>query len=121
MRHAELGSERRGFSVLELLIALVILLSAGLPLLALCRQGLATDRGAQAAEARLAGAQVVLEQTALLPRRDLDIRLGERLVDRYVVRVARPGPSLYRVAIADTGATEAELLVTVLFRPAAGP
>ena len=120
-RRAEREKPRRGFSLLELLIALVVLIAAGLPLLSLSRQSVASDQHAQAAEARLEGANALLNAHALLRRRDLDIRLGERTVGSFIVRVARPEASLFRVAVVDTTPDRPELLVAVFYTPDDSP
>ena len=107
----------RGLGLLEVVAALAILSVAGLSLLATTS---ATVREvAQAAErARLLAAEErLLAVHALLERGDLDRRLGIREYGAFVVRVQRPTPDLYRIAVAAAAVPDLEDLVTVVFRP----
>ena len=71
----------------------------------------------------MADEERLLAAYPLLPRGDLDRRLGRRHVGPYVVTVERPERTLYRVALARQEASDVEDLVTVVFRPegARGP
>ena len=108
---------RAGFALLEALIALAILGTAGLSLVALVRSGLDGERRAQAQERELAAASRVLTAMTLLTRSDLDQRIGHHPVGEFVVDVERPERTLYRIALANADRTETELLVTVVYRP----
>jgi prepilin-type N-terminal cleavage/methylation domain-containing protein len=112
---------RRGFTILELIVAMTVLVAAGLPMLALAQQSRDADRRARAEEMVMEHAHLVLESQTMLPRRDLDLRIGDRTVDGVRVRIARPERPLYRIAVLDTTPDAAERLVTVVFRPIGTP
>jgi prepilin-type N-terminal cleavage/methylation domain-containing protein len=111
-------SSRRGFALLEVLVALAILGTAGLALVEVASQGLVTLDRARATEQRVADEDRLLAAYALLDRRDLGARVGWRRVGPYDVRVVRMDFSLFRVSIgpADAGPE----LVTVIYRPEPG-
>lgn len=108
---------RSGFALLESLIALAILGTAGLSLVAVVRSGLDSERRAGEQEATIATASRVLSAMTLLTRADLDRRLGTHRIGEFDVEVQRPERTLYRVAIAAADAPLSELLVTVVYRP----
>lgn len=110
-------NNRRGFALLEALIALSILGAAGLSFVALVQSGLEHESRARALELQTANATRVLTAMTLLTRSDLDLRLGVHPVGEFMVGVARPEPMLYRVAIGPAEAPGVELLVTVVYRP----
>lgn len=109
--------QRAGFALLEALIALAILGTAGLSLVALVRSGLDAEGRAQAQERELAAASRVMTAMTLLTRADLDQRLGRHPVGEFVVDVERPERTLYRIALAKADRAETEFLVTVVYRP----
>jgi type II secretory pathway pseudopilin PulG len=108
---------RAGFALLDALIALAILGTAGLSLVALVRSGLDGERRAQAQELELAAASRVLMAMTLLTRSDLDQRIGRHPVGEFVVDVERPERTLYRIALGNADGAGAELLVAVVYRP----
>lgn len=108
---------RAGFALLESLIALAILGTAGLSLVAVVRSGLESERRARQQEATIATASRVLTAMSLLTRADLDRRLGTRHIGEFDMEVQRPERTLYRLAIAAADAPLSELLVTVVYRP----
>ena len=95
--------DERGIALLEALVALAILSTAGVAFVGLGRAAVEADR--------------FLTATTLLRRQELDERLGHHEVGEFVVHIQRPEPTLYRLAIAETVAPEVELLVTVVYRP----
>ena len=105
-----------GIALLEVLAALVILSIAGLSLVELVSQGTATAATARARELEQMDEDRLLTATTLLTRSDLDLRIGNRPVGPYVVTVARPESTLYRIAIERATAPGVEDLVTVVFR-----
>ena len=106
----------RGIALLEVLAAIVILSIAGLSLIELVTQGTATAATARARETEQMDEDRLLAATTLLTRNDLDIRLGSRTVGPFVMTVARPEKTLYRIAIGRGAAPDVEDLVTVVFR-----
>ena len=109
----------RGMVLLEVLIALVILVTAGASLVALVADAIHGVDGARARELQYHGAERVMTRLALRNRRGLDIRLGKRTEGEFLTHVQRPRPGLYRLAVSDTLASGAELLVSIVYRPGA--
>lgn len=106
----------RGIALLEVLVALAILATAGTGLVVVVASALAAAEHAQEREARYDDATKVLTRLTFRDRRGLDIRLGTRVEGSVVTRVERPRPELYRLAVSDTAAPDDELLVTIVFR-----
>ena len=106
----------RGIALLEVLIALVILATAGVSLVGLLGAGLRGEQDARERERTLANEDHVLAAMTLLKRADLDRRIGRHDVGEFVVDVQRPERTLYRIAIAQTRAPQVEDPVTVVFR-----
>lgn len=106
-----------GVVLLEVLVAVVILATAGTALVELVGAGLRNERGARERERTLAAEDRVLGAMTLLRRDDLDRRLGPHEVGEFMVDVERPERSLYRIAIAQVTAPDVEDLVTVVNRP----
>jgi hypothetical protein len=94
----------------------VILSIVGLSLVELVTQGTMIAATARAREAEQMDEDRLLAATTLLTWSDLDIRIGSRTVGPYVMTVARPEKTLYRIAIGRVVAPEVEDLVTVVFR-----
>lgn len=108
---------RTGFVLLEALIALAILGTAGLSFVALVRAGLDSERRSLEQESATATASRVLTAMTLLTGPDLERRLGVRRIGEFSVEVQRPERTLYRLAIAAADAPSSALLVTVVYRP----
>lgn len=113
--------DRRGVALLEAMIALAILSSAGIATVSLVAAGLRSERGSRERELTIRIADRVLAASTLLSRSDLDQRLGERTAGDLLVRVSRPEPTLYRISVADGARPELDLIVTVVYRPAPTP
>lgn len=107
----------RGVVLLEILAAVLILTVAGLSLVELTAASAQATRAARTREHEQGDEDRLLTAYSLLSRNDLDLRLGDRAVGPYVVKVERPEPTLYRVAISDARSPAWEDLVTVLYRP----
>lgn len=107
----------RGVALLEILAAVTILTVAGLSLVEVASASLRAVATAAQREREQRDEDRLLTAYSLLAREDLDLRLGERAAGPYVVRLARPEPMLYRLAIGRVTSSSVEDLVTVLFRP----
>ena len=107
---------RRGMTLLEVLVALAILASAGLALVTLGGVSWRAVRVAREADRSLREANAFFEAVALWPREDLDRHLGARVQGPWRMRVDRPAPTLYVVTLADSSG-RLTLLETALFRP----
>ena len=114
MRHSS-----RGVVLLEVLVALAILSTAGLTLLELVADSLRAERGARERERALVVAARVLTALTLLKREDLDRRLGRHPIGELIADVERPEPTLYRIAITRPTSPDVEDLATVVYRPEA--
>jgi len=111
----------RGIALLEALVALSILASAGIGLVTLARAAADAEVRSAVTEQTLVAADRILTVTSLLRRQELDQRLGEHPVGDFLVRIQRPEGTLYRLAIATSAAPDVELLATVVFRPRPTP
>jgi type II secretory pathway component PulJ len=109
MRRAEQGAV-----LLEVVIALTILLAAGVSLVSLLGASLASEAELSRREAETRDLDRVLAAMTLLDRADLDRRLGRHPVGQLVAEVQRPEPALYRLAVSPRGGVP---LVTVVYRP----
>lgn len=107
-------------ALLDALVALAILSTAGVAFVGLGRAASESERKAVAAEETLDAADRVLTATTLLRKPELDQRLGQHSVGEFTVNIQRPELGLYRLAIAESTAPEVELLVTVVYRPGPG-
>jgi hypothetical protein len=106
----------RGVALLEALVALAILGTAGLAMVAVVDAGLRGERDALDRERTLAAEERVLAAATLLKRGELDQRLGRHTVGEFIVDVRRPERTLYRIALAQARSQEVEDLVTVVYR-----
>ena len=102
--------------LLEVLVALAILGTAGASLAALATGATDTVRRTRAAERDIASASDFLEAVALWPREDLDRHLGTRPQGEWLLEVRHPVPTLYLVALSEPDASR-PLLETALYRP----
>lgn len=112
MRPAE-----RGAVLLEAVVALTILMAAGVSVVSLLGASLASEAGLVRREAEQRDLDRMLAAMTLLGRLDLDRRLGRHAVGDLVVEVQRPEPTLYRLAVSRPGT---DALVTVVYRPLPG-
>jgi len=108
----------RGVALLEVLVAIVILATAGIALIELVGAGMRAERDARAREATLFTEERLLAALTLLRRHELDQRIGRRVIGEFVVDVQRPESTLYRIALRQHQSS-AEDLVTVVYRPEA--
>lgn len=117
-----LSRERRGragAALLEVVVALALLATAGVTLLASSIQSSSAMRHLVDGGRELRAANAFMESIALWSRADLDRHLGVRREGPFVLTVARPTPTLYAIALAEptpSGAAGRVLLETTLFR-----
>ena len=110
-------AKRPGAVLLEVMVALAILASAGVTVVSLAAESARAVTRARDAEGELRAANAFFNTVALWPRADLDRHLGDRRQGRWVMRVDRPYPTLYVVTLSDSS-TRALILRTSLYRPA---
>jgi type II secretory pathway pseudopilin PulG len=110
----------RGVVLLEVLVAVVILATAGIALVETVGASLRAEHDARRREVVLATEERLLAALALLNRRELDQRIGRRQIGEFVVDVQRPEPTLYRIAILRQESPHVEDLVTVVYRRGEG-
>lgn len=111
-----MASDERGVALLEVLTAVLILTTAGLSLVELVGAGTRAVNTARRREGALADEDRLLSAYTLLSRSDLDRRLGDRSVGTYLANVQRPEETLYRISLRRRDASDAEDLVTVVYR-----
>lgn len=113
---ARVVGRRQGFALLEVLVSIALLGSAGLGVVQALRQASVAEAIAAEQERHLADADRVLAAMTLLQAGELDQRIGAHRIGEFVVGVERPEVTLYRLSLADTAAPEHELLTTVVYR-----
>lgn len=110
------GSRSRpGVVLLEVVVALTILATGGVTMIALASQSMDALRRAHAAEEETSRASAFLYAVSLWPREDLDRHLGDRPQGHWRLLVARPLPTLYTVTLTDSTGSNT-LLSTALYR-----
>jgi type II secretory pathway pseudopilin PulG len=108
--------KRRGAVLLEALVALVIVATAGAAVAALAVESGQAVQRTRSTEAELRRADAFFAIVALWPREDLDRHFGEHQQGPWRLRVERPVRSIYQITLTDSLGTRA-LLRTVLYRP----
>jgi hypothetical protein len=106
----------RGVVLLEVLVALVILATAGIGLVELVGAGLRGERDARAREQAVATEERLMAALTLLNRNELDQRIGRRHIGEFISDVQRPERTLYRIALLQEQSPQMEDLVTVVYR-----
>jgi type II secretory pathway pseudopilin PulG len=106
---------RPGVVLLETLVALAILGAAGAALAALAVGATDAVHRAERLDDDVRRASAFLDVVALWPREDLDRHLGARPQGEWILDVQHVAPTLYTVAIADSGVAR-PLLHTALYR-----
>ncbi|HEX2780181.1 MAG TPA: hypothetical protein VHM30_11825 [Gemmatimonadaceae bacterium] len=107
---------RAGAVLLETIVALAILVTAGAAIVAMLAQSLHTVETVRRADREMREASAYLDVVALWPREDLDRHLGERDQGPWRMRVDRPAPTLYVLVLSDSSGKR-ELLRSMLYRP----
>jgi hypothetical protein len=107
---------RRGAVLLEAIVALAILSSAGIAFVSLAAESARAVDRAHAGELELREGNAFFAAVALWSREDLDRHLGARHQGRWIMIVDRPRPDLYVISLSDS-AKRAEFLRTSLYRP----
>lgn len=116
-RPTNLRRERRlGAVLLEAVVALAILATAGVGLVAFAAAAMQAVAHRRDAETEMRHASAFLDAVALWTRDDLDRHLGTRPEGRWRLFINRPTGTLYLVTLRDS-TTGGELLHTALFRP----
>jgi hypothetical protein len=106
----------RGVVLLEVLVAVVVLGTAGIGLVELVGSGLRAERDGRRREITLATEERLLAAMTLLNRGELDQRIGRRHIGEFIVDVQRPERPLYRIALLQEQSPQVEDLVTVVYR-----
>jgi hypothetical protein len=107
----------RGAVLLEAMVAVTILVAAGVSLISLLGASLASETELDRREADVRDLDRLLVAMTLLSRTDLDRRLGRHSVGLLEAQVQRPEPTLYRLAV---NGPHGAALVTVVYRPDRG-
>ena len=111
----------RGVVLLEVLVAVVVLATAGIGLVELIGSGLRAEREARLREGTLATEERLLSAVTLLNRKELDQRIGRRRIGEFIVDVQRPERTLYRIALLQESSAQVEDLVTIVYRAETKP
>ena len=111
----------RGVVLLEVLVAVVVLATAGIGLVELVGAGMRAERDARGRESTLATEERLLAALTLLNRNELDQRIGRRQIGEFIVDVQRPERTLYRIALLQEQSLQVEDLVTVVYRAEHNP
>jgi type II secretory pathway pseudopilin PulG len=111
---------RRGAVLLEALVAMTILGTAGVAAIGVAKESGDALRRARERESELRSASAFLDAVVLWTRADLDRHLGEREQGHWRLRIERPTTRLYVVTLSDS-LGEHELFRTALFRPLGAP
>ncbi len=106
----------RGIALLEVLIAIGILGTAGLAVIGMLRQASVAEAASRMEERTVQSAGRVLSALTLLGRAELDQRIGLHPLGEFAVEIQRPEAALYRVAVSRLDRPERTLLVTVVYR-----
>jgi hypothetical protein len=110
-----LGFGDAGAVLLEVIVALALLATAGLAAVSMAAEAAGAVSRASTAEVEMRQAARLMDAVSLWPRADLDRRMGDRRQGPFILRIARPADELYTAALADS-ATRRVLLATSLFR-----
>src|SRR6266571_7573150 len=111
----------RGVVLLEVLVAVAILATAGIGLVELVGSGLRAERDARLRESTLATEERLLAALTLLNRKEFDQRIGRRRIGEFIVDVQRPERTLYRIALLQEQSPQVEDLMTVVYRAETTP
>jgi hypothetical protein len=106
---------KTGAALLEVIVALTILGTAGMALVAQLRQSLDVVQRVERSERELVEASAMLDAIALWPRDDLDRHLGSRRNGPWRLEVLRPSEDLYEIRVRDSTDTST-LVATTLYR-----
>ena len=107
---------RRGAVLLEAMVALLIMSTAGLAASAIVSSAAVAVRRAHTAGVEAAQASAFFEAVTLWTREDFDRRLGARPQGPWVLHIERPVPTLYVLRLTNVQ-TGVELLRTAAYRP----
>ena len=105
-----------GAVLLEVLVGIVLLVTAGVAMIASLGQTVMTAREVHARDDETRSASGALERVALWSRATLDARQGRSRLRTWDLQVDRLTSSVYRVAVLDT-LNRATILETSIYRP----
>lgn len=107
---------RVGAALLEVLVALTILGTAGVAAVGATAESARAAARLRETERDLRAASAFLEAVALWTREDLDRRLGEREQGAWRLRISRTSLTVYDIVLLDSTGRRV-LLGTALYRP----
>jgi hypothetical protein len=110
--------KRPGVVLLEALVALALISTAALSMLALTATDSENIARLIARSREISAAGAFMEAASLWSRTELDQRLGSRQQGPYELRILRPAPSVYTLELFDSMTGQA-LLSTAVHRPEA--
>src|SRR5215207_1513016 len=104
-----------GMVLLEVMLGITILGMAGVALVTLLTQTVATVRNGRSTERRVASASQLLDRATLWSEGELASRLGRQRIGAWNLEVGAPRPRLYSLAVIDT-ISGAVVLRTTVYR-----
>lgn len=107
-----------GAALLEVIVAVTILATAGVAAVVLGADAVRATERARRTDEQVRAASAFMDAAILWPREDLARRLGDRTQGPWHMRIDRPWPTLYTISLADTTNGQ-ELIRTAVFRPEA--
>ena len=111
-----MNRRRKGALLLEVMIATVILAAAGVGLIVMLSQTVATIRSGRAAESRVSRAEMMMNRVSSWQTDRIAASVGVTRIGEWDVDVTLARPSVYAIQIKDT-LTGAVALSTQVYRP----
>ena len=112
------GGARTGLTLIEVVVSLAILGTAGIAIMGMAHQAFVAASRAIQLDRETRAASAFLEAVTIWTRDELDQRLGRRPQGVWWLRIDRTSESVYAITLTDSA--NRALLRTALYRPAEG-
>lgn len=110
------AESRRGFALLDVLVAILLLALTGTAFVTLLGQTARTMQSLDRADAESLNASRELDRVSALSRNELVARIGRSHRNGWTIDVTQFGRALFDVSVAESDTSRA-LLQTTLYRP----
>jgi prepilin-type N-terminal cleavage/methylation domain-containing protein len=110
----DIGKERRGFAMLEVLVSLTLLALGSATVIPLLLQWATVLHRARAAESKVATATMVMNSASMLTTEQLQMRSGLSKLGGMLIKVATESDRLFSITIYDSAMSP--LLETTVYR-----
>jgi type II secretory pathway pseudopilin PulG len=107
---------RHGLTLLEVVVSLAILGTAGIAIMGMAHESFDAARRAIRLDREVRAGSAFLDAVTLWTRAELDQRLGERRQGPWWLRIDHATETIYAITLSDS--TRRQLLQTIVFRPA---